>query len=65
MKENLFQMCELEALLGDYKDDFDIDGIIDDATEVREDGNRYWIAFDDELNELNDILARNEKDSGK
>lgn len=62
MKDNLFQMSELESLLGDYKDDFDIDGIIDDATRIDADGDRVWTAFGDELN---DILARNEKDSSK
>lgn len=61
MKDNLFQMSELEALLGEYKDDFDIDGIIDDATRIDADGDRVWTAFGDELN---DILARHEKDSG-
>ena len=56
MKENLFQMSELEALLGDFKGDFDIEGIIRDATEVDpSDGNRYWTVSGDDLNE---ILAR-------
>lgn len=58
MDENLFQMYELDALLGDYKDDFDVDGIIADATEVRENGNRYWIVFGDELNK---VIEQHEK----
>ena len=58
MKDNLFQMHELDALLGDFKDDFDVEGIIQEATEVREDGNRYWTVFEEDLNE---ILARHDK----
>lgn len=57
MNENLFQMYELEALLGDFIGDFDVDGIIADATEVR-DGKRYWTVFGDELNV---VLAKHEK----
>lgn len=49
MKENLFQQYELDALLGDYADDFDIDGIIEDATEVDSDGDRIWTAFGEDL----------------
>lgn len=52
MKENLFQMSELEALLGDYKQDFDVQGIIDEATEIDADGDRVWTVFGDELSEV-------------
>ena len=43
MKENMFQMHELEAFLGDHVEDFDIEAIIGEATEIDcSDGNRYW-----------------------
>lgn len=58
MKKDLFQMYELECLLGDFKDDFDIEGIIEDATEIDEDGDRVWTVSDDDLNV---ILERHEK----
>ena len=38
----LFEMYELEAFLGEFVSDFDVDAIIDDATYI-EDGNRFWI----------------------
>ena len=57
MKENLFQMYELEALLGDQASDFDIDAIIAEATEVDADGDRVWTAFGDDLYE---IIARHD-----
>ena len=46
-----FQQYELDALLGDFKDDFDIDGIIDEATEMH-DGVRYWVVPENELEAL-------------
>lgn len=53
MKENVFQMHELEAFLGEYIDDFDIDAIIDEATETsNKDGNRYWKVDAGELAEI-------------
>lgn len=52
MKENLFQMSELDALLGDYKQDFDVQDIIDEATEIDADGDRVWTVFGDELSEV-------------
>lgn len=61
MKENLFQQYELDALLGDHADDFDIDGILEDATEIDEDGDRIWTAFGDDLYailESNDLTRR-------
>jgi DNA-binding transcriptional regulator YiaG len=61
MKENLFQPYELDALLGEYVDDFDVDGIIRDATEIDDDGDRIWTAFDEELTEIlerHDLTAR-------
>lgn len=59
MKKDLFQMYDLECLLGDFKDDFDIEGIIADATEIDEDGDRVWTDISDE--EMNAILERHEK----
>ena len=47
-----FEQCELDALLGDFKDDFDVEGIIAEATEPCSDGNRYWIVEGDELNAI-------------
>lgn len=53
----LFQMYELEAYLGDYVEDFDVDAIIDEATEIDySDGNRYWIEGID----LNEIAMRHD-----
>ena len=52
-RSDIFQMHELDALLGDFKDDFDVDGIIQEATEVDpSDGNRYWTASGDKLAEI-------------
>lgn len=58
MKDELFQMHELKSILGDYAGDFDMDGIIRDATEVRADGNRYWTVFDEDFTA---ILHKHEK----
>lgn len=49
MKTNLFQQYELDALLGESAGDFDVDGIIEDATTVDDDGDRIWTAFGDDL----------------
>jgi len=57
-KVRQFQQYELDALLGDSADDFDVDAIIADATRACHDGNRYWVAEGDELNA---IIAANEK----
>lgn len=38
----IFQQYELDAYLGDFSGDFDVDAILAEATEVRPDGNRYW-----------------------
>lgn len=59
MTKNRFEMAELEALLGDYIADYDVDGIVEDATEMDyKTGNRYWVVSDDELNA---ILEAHEK----
>ena len=52
--DKLFQEYELDALLGDFKDDYDVEGIIGDATIVC-DGNRYWKILTTE--EMNEIIA--------
>ena len=57
MKQNLFQQYELDALLGDYADDYDVDAIVEEATEVDADGDRVWTAFG---NELDDIIERHD-----
>lgn len=48
-KVKQFQQYELDALLGDFKDDFDVDAIIHEATRPCSDGNRYWVVEGDEL----------------
>lgn len=48
MKTNLFQQYELDAMLGEYADDFDIDGIIREVTIVDRDGDRIWKDLDDD-----------------
>ena len=53
-----FERYDLECLLGDFIDDFDIEGIIDEATDVDNNGNRYWIVDDEQLNV---ILEAHEK----
>lgn len=53
-----FQQYELDALLGEHAGDFDVEGIVADATEVGPDGNRYWAVGEDEMN---DVLAANER----
>lgn len=49
MKENIFQRHELDALLGEYAGDYDVDGIIADATTVDDDGDRVWTKSGDDL----------------
>jgi len=51
-KVEQFQQYELEVLLGEFVDDYDVDGIIEDATALCGDGNRYWTVDEDELNEV-------------
>lgn len=48
--DRLFQRYELEAFLGDYVDDYDVDAIIEEVTAVNyKDGNRYWTVDANEL----------------
>jgi hypothetical protein len=54
--DKLFQEYELDALLGDFKDDYDVEGIIEDATIVCDDGNRYWKKLTEE--EMGEILEK-------
>ena len=43
MDKSLFQRYELDAYLGESVDDFDVEAIIEDATEVDyRTGRRYW-----------------------
>ena len=58
MKKNLFQMYELEAYLGDFIEDFDVDAIINESTDVDSDGDRVWTATGDDFIE---IVKRHEK----
>ena len=40
---DLFEECQLGEYLGDFRDDFDVDAIIEESTEIDYgDGNRYW-----------------------
>lgn len=57
-----FHQYELDALLGDFANDYDIEAIIDAATKVTNDGNRYWVVDEDELN---GILESCEKDDSE
>ena len=50
-------MYELEAFLGGYASDFDVNAIIEEATVVDGSGNRYW----KEGIDLNGICRRNER----
>lgn len=53
----LFEMHELEAFLGDFVGDFDVEAIVDEATVVDyRTGNRYWRDGID----LNEICARHD-----
>lgn len=57
--DRLFQRYELEAFLGDYVDDYDVDAIIEEVTAVNyKDGNRYWTV---DANELVKAVKRHEK----
>lgn len=57
---NLFQQYELDAFLGEHKDSFDIEAIIDEATEIDyRTGDRYWAEGID----LAEICAKHELDS--
>lgn len=41
--KEIFERYALEAFLGESIADFDIDAIIEEATEINpKDGNRYW-----------------------
>ena len=51
-KVGQFDRHELEALLGEFVDDYDVDGIIEVATALCDDGNRYWKVYGEELNEV-------------
>ena len=41
-----FQWHELESYLGEFVADYDVEAIMRETTEVRDDGNRYWIDMD-------------------
>lgn len=58
MNGNLFEINELESYLGDFVEDYDIEAIIDEATEIDySTGKRYWKNDID----LAEICERNEK----
>ena len=58
--DNIFQMYELEAYLGDFVGDFDVDAIVAEVTEVDyRTGNRCWKQL--EPDELVGIVRRHEK----
>ena len=50
-KVEVFDQNELEALLGDFIGDYDVDAIIADTTKVASDGTRYWTVDSKELSE--------------
>ena len=44
--ERQFQQYELDAYLGDFAGDFDVEAIVGEVTYVGSDGNRYWRDLD-------------------
>ena len=56
-KRKPFERYELDVFLGDFANDFDIDAIIDEATEIDGRGNRVWRDNID----LNEICARHDR----
>lgn len=60
--DNIFQMYELEAYLGDFVGDFDVDAIVAEVTEVDyRTGNLYWREMD--LEEFDNIVRSHEKEA--
>lgn len=51
-KVKQFEQNELDALLDDSKDDFDVESIIEQTTALCFDGNRYWTVDNDKLAEI-------------
>lgn len=51
-KVRQFHRYELDDLLGEFADDYDVDGIIDVATGWCSDGKLYWLAEGDELTKI-------------
>ncbi len=55
-----FQDHELDAMLGEFANDYDREGIIEEATEIDyTTGNRYWKVDEEELNQ---IIANHERE---
>lgn len=53
----LFEAYELDAFLGEFISEFDVDAIIDDATYIKG-GKRYWKNGID----INDICKKHERE---
>ena len=61
-----FDYWELDAYLGDFVDDYDVDAIIDEVTEIDyRTGNRYWKDLTDEelwaICEAHDLSSINQE----
>lgn len=52
-----FRMEELEEYLGEYIDEYDVDGIVDEATTTASDGNTVWSV---DVDEFERIVKRHE-----
>lgn len=57
-RSKIYQRSDLLAILGDYPDDFDIEGIEDECTYVSRDGKTYWRSFCDDVDVFCSILQR-------
>ena len=58
-RPTLFEEYELEAYLGDFVDDYDAEGIIQEVTFVR-DGKRYWKPEMQDSDEFEQIVRKHE-----
>ena len=61
MERKLYQEHELEAYLGEHMEDFDVEAIVDEATEIDpRTGNRYWKDGIDDV-DIAEICERHDK----
>lgn len=56
----LVEACVVEAYLGDFAKEYDIDGIIRDGSHVADDGNRYWNEEYDDGDEFERLVSIHE-----
>ena len=61
-KKPAFSIDHLSGYLGGFWDDFDVDAIIDEATEIDpQTGNRFWTEY--ALEHLWDICTKHDKNN--